>query len=126
MSVRLTVCATCKLAPDAAFDARGRTGGELLAAALAGGIAARGAAVTVAPHDCLWACREHCVVLVEGTGRTGYLAGRFAPDAGAAAAILDWCAAYAATADGQVPYEAWPKGMMGHFIARIPAHKDMP
>lgn len=120
MSVRLTVCVTCKLAPDRAYDARGRTGGELLAAALEDAAASRGAAVTLSRHECLWACRDHCAVLIESAGRTGYLAGRFVPGDRAAAAILEWCAAYAGTADGEVPFARWPEAIKGHFIARLP------
>jgi predicted metal-binding protein len=120
MSVVLTVCVTCKFAEGQAFDANGTTGGELLAAAIEDGAAHRRGAPQVVRHECLWACAHSCAVLIESRGRTGYLAGRFAPDAAAAEALLDWSEAYGQTPDGEVPYARWPQGMKGHFIARIP------
>jgi len=37
-----------------------------------------------------------------------------------AQALLTFANAYAASADGEVPYTEWPKGMLGRFIARTP------
>lgn len=119
MAVTVTVCSTCRLGPAAAFDADGRTGGEILARALQQA-ASRRPGVAIRRHECLWACRQSCAVLVQEPGKTGYLAGRFEPGA-AAEAILAWAAAYADSADGAVAYARWPDGIKGHFIARIPA-----
>jgi len=123
MTTELTVCVVCKYSPDSAFDARGRTGGELLLAAIKMAVGNRGLDVELIAQECLWACRHSCSVLVQSAGRTGYLAGRFEPDAAAAEAILDWCQAYGESG-GQVPFEHWPEGMKGHFIARIPARTE--
>jgi predicted metal-binding protein len=124
MPVDITVCTTCKYQPTAPFDAKARSGGELLAEALAAGAGNRSGAVRVIRHECLWACRQSCVVLIQAAGKTGYLAGRFEADAAAAKAILDWAAAYGRSADGAVPYAEWPEGVKGHFIARIPTSGD--
>jgi predicted metal-binding protein len=120
MPVEIIVCTTCKYGPDAAFDARGRTGGEILAEAVAAAAGNRSDAIRVIRHECLWACRNSCAVLIQSPGKTGYLAGRFEADAEAAASIVDWAQAYGQSADGTVPYAVWPEGMKGHFIARIP------
>lgn len=121
MPVDVTVCTTCKYARDAAFDPAGRTGGEILAAALEAEAGNQSGAVGITRHECLWACRQSCAVLIQSPGKTGYLAGRFEAGPEAAEAILRWAAAYAGSADGTVPYPLWPEGMKGHFIARIPA-----
>lgn len=124
MPVDITVCTTCKYGPAAAFDADGRTGGEILAAALEAGATGTSAAIRIIRHECLWACRNSCAVLVQAPGKTGYLAGRFEASAAAAEAILDWAGAYGESADGAVRYARWPDGIKGHFIARIPASEE--
>ena len=120
MPVTLTVCSTCKLAPGEAVDAAGRSGGALLADAIEADARDRPDRPRIVRHACLWACAQSCAILIEGDGRTGYLAGSFTPTATAATAILDWAAAYGASADGTVRYALWPDGIKGHFIARIP------
>lgn len=120
MATRLVVCISCRFAPDRAVDASGRTGGALFADMIEAAIGNRCAPVDVVRHECLWACKDHCAVLIEAEGKTGYLAGRFGPEPDAVAALLDWTAAYRESILGQVPYKAWPEGMKGHFIARIP------
>ncbi|MGH1559316.1 DUF1636 family protein [Caulobacter segnis] len=50
----------------------------------------------------------------------GYVLGRFEPTIEAARAILDYAVAYAASAEGVVPYRQWPEGVKGHFIVRVP------
>ncbi|MHB1104137.1 MAG: DUF1636 family protein [Devosia sp.] len=121
MPVDVTVCTTCKYGPTAAFDAAGRTGGEILAEALEAAAGNRRAVLRISRHECLWACRNSCAVLIQAAGKTGYLAGRFEAGAAAAAAIAAWAEAYAQSADGAVPYPMWPEAIKGHFIARIPA-----
>lgn len=120
MGVSITVCTTCKFAPDTAVDTEGQSGGQRLAAALEDGVAACPDIATIVRHECLWACTQPCAVLIQSPGRTGYLAGRFAPNAASARALLDWADAYGQSEDGAVRYRLWPEGMKGHFIARIP------
>jgi predicted metal-binding protein len=121
MCVTLTVCMTCKFAADRAFAPDGQGGGALLAEAIETAAGNRGVVSSIVRHECLWACASSCAILIEGGGRTGYLAGGFEPNAAAAEAILDWVSAYAESGDGVVRYALWPSGMKGHFIARIPA-----
>lgn len=120
MPVALTVCSSCKSGPLPASGAPGPSDGERLAAALAAQAGNQSAAVRIIRHECLWACRQSCVVLIQEAGKTGYLAGRFEAGAAAAEAILDWVAVYGESAMGDVPYAQWPEGVKGHFIARIP------
>ena len=124
MSTELTVCIVCKYSQESAFDDRGRTGGELLLEAIRTAAGNRSADVKLVGQECLWACRHSCSVLVQSAGRTGYLTGRFEPNAVAAEAILDWCQAYGESDGGEVPFDRWPEGMKGHFIARIPPQNE--
>lgn len=120
MNVTLTVCTTCKYKPLQPFDENGKSGGMLLAEALEAGAGNRSARPRVIRHECLWNCRNHCSVLIRATDKPGYLVGRFEGGLDAAAAILDWTDAYAASPEGKVPYREWPAGMKGHFILNIP------
>lgn len=124
MPVEVTVCTSCKFAPTAACDGTGRTGGELLAAALEAAAGSPNDAMRIVRHECLWACRQSCAVLIQEAGKTGYLAGRFEAGAAAAEAIAGWARAYARSAQGAVPYAQWPEGIKGHFLARIPARGE--
>ena len=69
---------------------------------------------------CLFACSQPCVVHIRESGKLGYVLGGFAPDAGAALAIMTYAAAHARSAHGEVAYDQWPDGVKGHFIVRIP------
>jgi len=119
----ITVCTTCRHHASPA-DADELPAGARLAERLEAMAGERRVEVGVRRHECLWACREGCAILVSAEGRTGYIAGRFAPTAEAAAAILDWVAAYGQSPDGSVRYALWPEGMKGHFIARMPDKED--
>ena len=118
----IVVCNTCRHSPEAREDAAGVHGGAQLAAALrdaaAGDLRYRGIAVEEMP--CLFACSEHCAVMLRAPGRIGYVLGRFAPDAEAARAILDFAAHHRDSMEGQVPFRHWPEGVKGHFIVRMP------
>jgi predicted metal-binding protein len=120
MTVTLTVCTTCKYKPLQPFDENGKSGGMLLAEALEADVGNRSARPRVIRHECLWNCRNHCSVLIRATDKPGYLVGRFEGGPDAAAAILEWTDAYAASPEGKVPYREWPAGMKGHFILNIP------
>jgi predicted metal-binding protein len=124
MDVTLTVCITCNSAASNSASNSGPSGGLLLAEALERAAATRTDAPRIVRHECLWACAHSCAILMRSKGRTGYLAGRFEPSGAAAAAILDWAAAYGESPDGHVPYARWPEGMKGHFVARIPVFEE--
>ena len=117
------VCDTCAFSTSAKTDAAGRTGGEILA-----GLVEEQAAgvdeVEVRRQSCLMGCEHPCNTAVAGTGKLSYVLGRFAPDRQAAAAVVDYARLHADSANGQVPFRAWPQGVKGHFIARIPSLKD--
>ncbi|WP_298091930.1 DUF1636 domain-containing protein [uncultured Sphingomonas sp.] len=118
----LVVCDTCRFSTDAREDEQGRRGGARLAAALRAVQASdpRYAAVAVETMPCLFACTEHCTVQLRAPAKVGYVLGRFTPDADAARALLDYAVAYAQSEHGRVPFKAWPEGVKGHFIVRIP------
>ncbi|WP_294391374.1 DUF1636 domain-containing protein [uncultured Sphingomonas sp.] len=118
----VVVCNTCRFSGDGREDAAGRRGGAVLADALRQAQAADPAYAGVAVQDmpCLFACTEHCAIHLRAPGKVGYVLGRFAPDADAARAILDYAALYAASETGQVPFKQWPAGVKGHFITRTP------
>lgn len=124
MTQKLTVCTTCKFSKESAYDKDGRTGGELLRNLLEDSRSVRGLSLDIVGHECLWACKHSCAVLLEDEKRTGYLAGYFSPEDKDAQAILDWCEAHDRTEDGNVPFIEWPQGMRGHFIARIPGKAE--
>jgi predicted metal-binding protein len=118
----VVVCSTCRLSTDAREDESGRCGGALLAKALRAvqaGVPAL-AAVAVQDMPCLFACQRHCAVHIRAPGRIGYVLGDFAPDEGAARAILEYAVLHAQSEEGVVPYGQWPHGVKGHFITRTP------
>lgn len=106
----LIVCTTCRAPAGAAGG-----GAALLAALLA---AAAPGDVAVEAMACLWSCGQGASVQLRAPGKIGYVMGRF--DAGAASDLLAFARAYAASADGEVAFAAWPPGVLGHFIARVP------
>lgn len=118
----IVVCNTCRFSAEAREDAAGRRGGALLAVALRAAQAAdpRYAGIAVQEMPCLFACNEHCTVHLRAPGKMGYVLGRFAPDAGAATAILDYAVHHAASEHGRVPFKEWPQGVKGHFLVRTP------
>lgn len=78
------------------------------------------AGIAVQEMGCLFACGAACTVHIRAPGRIGYVLGHFEPGDAAAAAILDYAVAHAASEDGQVPYRQWPEGVKGHFLTRMP------
>jgi predicted metal-binding protein len=118
----VVACNSCRSSADAREDAEGVRGGARLALALRAVQAAdpRYAGIAVEEMPCLFACTEHCTVHLRAPGKVGYVLGRFAPDAEAARAILDYALAHAESAEGSVPYRQWPEGVKGHFIVRVP------
>lgn len=106
----LIVCDTCR-GPSGAAG-----GGAALIAALD---TVRGADdVAVETMACLWSCGQGASVQLRAPGKIGYVMGGFV--AGDAGDILVFARAYAASDDGEVPFDQWPAGVLGHFIARVP------
>ena len=117
----LIFCTTCRHSAEEATGADGLSGGETLARHAERLLAERGRTdVTVSRQACLWACSRHCNVWLRDPERFSYIAGGFSPTTDAAQAIVDWFDLHGATPDGAVPFRAWPQGMRGHFLARMP------
>ena len=118
----VVVCSTCRLSADRSEDEQGRRGGALLAQVMQELQSAEPcfAGIAVEAMPCLFACSRHCTVHVRASGKIGFVLGDFVPDAESARAILDYAMHHAASEHGQVRYADWPKGVKGHFIARIP------
>lgn len=113
MAVTLHVCTTCRAGQPVAEGCRAP--GALLAEALA---AAPPPGVRVVLVECLSACDNGCAVALSGPGRWSYVYGRMTPlDA---ADIAAGAAAYAATADGLVPWRERPVIFRKQSLARIP------
>jgi len=118
----IVACSTCRHDRLARTDAEGRTGGARLIEALdrVKATDAHYADIAVQAMPCLFACQDHCAVHLRAPGKIGYVLGRFAPDEGAARAILDYAVHYATSEHGRVAYALWPEGVKGHFITRTP------
>ncbi|AOH86764.1 metal-binding protein [Sphingomonas panacis] len=118
----VVACNTCRHTPDAREDAAGLRGGAHLVAALRAVKASdsRYAGIAVQEMPCLFACADFCTVHLRAPNKVGYVLGRFAPDAEAARAILDYAVEYAGSEHGRVPFARWPQGVKGHFITRTP------
>jgi predicted metal-binding protein len=123
----LVACETC--GGKAQLDAAGRTRGEQLIAHLRAQLHAAYARAPELPVDvssvrCLWACTRSCAVALRSPTRVGYVIASLEPTEASAAALLDYAALYAASADGAVPYKQWPPALKGHFLCRFPKAAD--
>ena len=118
----IVACNTCRHSAEACDDIDGVRGGVRLAEALRAVQATdpRYVGIAIEEMPCLFACTEHCTVHLRAPDKVSYVMGRFAPDEGAAVAILDYAVHYAESAHGSVPYRHWPQGVKGHFITRAP------
>jgi predicted metal-binding protein len=121
MSIRLTICQTCKHPSQNLTVSDQPTSGTRLLEIVKGRAAADDQQIDIVGQDCLWACNRSCSIFVESANKTRYLMGDFAPDARAAKAILDWCSKVEASANGDVFFGDWHAGVKGKFIARLPA-----
>ena len=114
----ITVCTTCRTAGKRERAEDCSEGAALLAKVA---IAARAAAgIEVRGVACLMGCDHGCNVAISDDGKMAYVLGRFAPEGGDAAAIVDYALCHRESATGVVPYRQWPQGVKGHFVARIP------
>ncbi|AUH32121.1 DUF1636 family protein [Paracoccus tegillarcae] len=113
MRAILHVCTTCRAEAAAGDDPRP---GALLHDALAGAALPDG--VELRPVECLSACSQGCSVALSAPGKWTYVYGRLTPEN--ATDILTGAAAYAATADGLVPWRERPVIFRKQSLARIP------
>lgn len=118
----IVACNTCRHSTEHREDGEGQRGGARMVAALRAAQAGdpRYAGIAVQEMPCLFACTEFCTVHLRAPGKVGYVLGRFAPDADAATALLDYAVHYAESEHGRVPFKQWPQGVKGHFITRTP------
>jgi len=121
---RLVICTTCKFSESSKFAPDGRTGGEMLLAAVQDVLKRDGRDdVVVEPQACLWNCTKPCSVVMQDEARFSYITGSNTPDREQAEALVQWFDLHGATVDGNVSFKQWPQKMRGHFIARIPPVK---
>lgn len=118
MTTWITTCDTCKRDGWDAGEMT-QTDGEVLAGMIEA--AATGLSdVKTRRVSCLMGCKGACNVAVQGAGKLNYTLGAFEPDPQAAAGIVAYALAHAASDTGQVPYREWPQAIKGHFVTRHP------
>jgi predicted metal-binding protein len=120
MTVTLHVCITCR-AGQSLQDGETAPGARLHAAILEAGVPD---GVNVVPVECLSACSQGCSIALSAPGRWSYVYGRLS-DANASDVVLG-AAAYAAAADGIVPWRTRPEIFRKQSLARIPPITVMP
>jgi len=121
MPVELIVCETCRM-PDDAPEALPRAG-AVLAGRMERALAEDpelAAQVKLRPMRCLMSCRRACAVAVRSSDRMSYVLGDLPPDESSVETLTAYLRAYAATADGIVPFKQWPQGVKGRFVSRMP------
>ncbi|WP_343211761.1 DUF1636 domain-containing protein [Aquisediminimonas sediminicola] len=114
MTVKLFVCTTCR-AGETLQDGELPPGARLHAALVAGDVPE---GVSVTPVECLSACGNGSAIALSASGRWTYVYGRL--DTDHVPDILAGAAAYAASADGIVPWRERPQIFRKQSIARIP------
>ncbi len=120
MTTTIFVCDTCRYSVEDKLDAKGQTGGEILAALIEKAAAGQ-PDIEVRRQSCLMGCERHCNTAITADGKLTYVLGRFEPVAESAEAVVDYAGLHRDSETGRVPFKQWPQGVKGHFIARIPA-----
>ena len=121
MTTWITVCDTCKR-DDWDEATHSRPHGEDMAELVEKH--AEGRDVRTRRVSCLMGCTHGCNVAIQAEGKLTYTLGRFEPNDGDAAAIVDYAELHAKSASGQVPFKQWPQGVKGHFVTRHPPLPD--
>ena len=108
----LYICIACK------GEGAERPGPALLAAVRQKLRAHTGHGIAVEPVDCLAVCKRPCTIALVGAGKWTYVVGDLTGDAvdDVTAATL----AYAATANGMIPWRARPQSFRKGIVSRIP------
>jgi len=120
MTVTLHVCITCR-AGQTLGEGETAPGARLHAAILQAGAPPD---VAVVPVECLSACSQGCSVALSAPGRWSYVYGRLSETH--AADIVAGAAAYAASADGIVPWRTRPEIFRKQSLARLPPIATLP
>ena len=120
MTVTLHVCITCR-AGQTLGEGETAPGARLHAAILQAGAPPD---VAVVPVECLSACSQGCSVALSAPGRWSYVYGRLSETH--AGDIVAGAAAYAASADGIVPWRTRPEIFRKQSLARLPPIATLP
>ena len=114
MAVTLHVCITCR-AGQTLTEGEKTPGAQLRDAIIEAGVPD---GVNLVPVECLSACSQGCSVALSAPGRWAYVYGRLSQDN--ALDVVAGAAAYAAAADGIVPWRSRPEIFRKQSLARIP------
>jgi len=120
MAVTLHVCITCRAGQTLA-EGEKTPGARLRDAIVEAGVPD---GVNLVPVECLSACSQGCSVALSAPGRWAYVYGRLSQEN--AADVVAGAAAYAAAADGIVPWRSRPEIFRKQSLARIPPILDLP
>lgn len=111
--VTIFVCVACRGRDDA--DARP---GALLLDALRARLAERALSFALEPVECLAVCKRPATVALAGAGKWSYVIGDVAP--GEIDELIDSAAAFAATANGIVPWKERAPCFKKGVVSRTP------
>ena len=120
MAVTLHVCITCRAGQTLA-EGEKTPGARLRDAIVEAGVPD---GVNLVPVECLSACSQGCSVALSAPGRWAYVYGRLSQEN--ARDVVAGAAAYAAAADGIVPWRSRPEIFRKQSLARIPPILDLP
>ncbi len=93
--------------------------GLALAEALSAHLATRSSAIAVLPAECLAVCKRPCTVAFAADGKWTYLIGDLETDTHLDE-IVSAAEAYAASANGIVPWKERPQSFRKGVVARVP------
>ncbi|CAH1659944.1 conserved hypothetical protein [Hyphomicrobiales bacterium] len=110
-----TVCRRARADLPEGYDQPGLALAERLAALLA----AKGSTIPVLPVECLAVCKRPCTVAFAADGKWTYLIGDLDTDTHLDE-IVGAAEAYAASANGIVPWKERPQSFRKGVVARVP------
>jgi predicted metal-binding protein len=93
--------------------------GQALAEALAERLTAKGSTIPVLPVECLAVCKRPCTIALSADGKWTYLIGDLDTETHLDE-IVGAAEAYAASANGIVPWKERPRSFRKGVVARVP------
>ena len=118
VTTTITICDTCKRDDWAARETT-ETDGAALASRIEAA-AQKVSGVRTRRHACLMGCGKGCNLAIQAQGKLTYVMGGFDPASDSAEDIVEYARLHSESATGQVPFRAWPQGVKGHFVSRLP------
>jgi predicted metal-binding protein len=112
------VCTACRRARADLPDGYDQPG-IALAEALAAQLSAKGSAIAVLPVECLAVCKRPCTIALSSEGKWTYLIGDLDIDLHLDE-IVGAAEAFAASANGIVPWKERPQSFRKGVVARVP------